>query len=217
MRNSGVKGAIDVVFQSVAGLLSFWISDDLSNNVWGQVGYYVYGSSAPIAFYQIWDLNSNIVLSGGMTTVAAGYHTFSMYLLGGTTWAFALDGHMFGSYNMGATISSSSYPVYAMSEEASSTPFPFTSVKFSSAMQVMKSGVWQSVTTAKSYGNEWGVGGHLQSSGLGDDQIMVGTSVRSIPAESTLWTIPPPQGHCASPCNNLISVSKAYNFDAVRI
>src|SRR5438132_4165375 len=62
--NSGVRGTFTVLSVPITGCLSFWVSDDLSNNVWGQVGYYICDSTTPTAFYQIWNLNTNTVLSG---------------------------------------------------------------------------------------------------------------------------------------------------------
>src|SRR2546426_7959558 len=107
--NTGVRSTFQVITLPVVGCLSFWVSDDLSNNVWGQVGYYICDGTTPTAFYQIWNLNTNTVLSGGSSTVSIGAHTFSMYLQSGTTWAYAIDGTVFGTYNMGAAISSSTY------------------------------------------------------------------------------------------------------------
>lgn len=189
--NTGVRSNINVVSQSVPGQLSFWISDDLNNNMWGQVGYYIsQGSTTPYAFYQIWDLNTNTVVATGGTTVSPGSHTFSMYLQSGTMWAFALDGNVFGTYDMGSNISSSSYPVYALSEEgySISSPFPFSTVEFYSALQVQQSGTWQNVLTAPSYGNAWGVQGNIQNNSLTQNQILLSSSLSSIPAGTTLWS-----------------------------
>ena len=188
--NTGVRANIDVASQSVPGSLSFWISNDLSNNMWGQVGYYLsQGSTTPQAFYQIWNLNTNTIVATGGAAVTTGSHTFSMYLQSGTVWAFALDGNVMGTYDMGSDISSSSYPVYALSEESYTnvTPFSFSDVKFSSAMQVQKSGVWQSVLTAPAYGTGWGTQGNIQNNNLAVNQIVVSTSLPSLAAGTTLW------------------------------
>ncbi len=115
--NTGVRGDIQVVSTAVSGTLAFWVSDALSNNMWGQVGYYLFHGSAPVAFYQVWNLNTYSVISTGTTAVDLGNHTFAMFLQGGTTWAYSLDGTVFGTYNMGSSVASSSYPVYAISEE----------------------------------------------------------------------------------------------------
>ena len=183
--NSGVEGAIQVVPQEVSGCLSFWVADDASNNVWGQVGYYICSGSTPVAFYQIWNLNSNTILTTGVTSVSAGTHTFSMYLQQGTVWAYALDGVVFGTYDMGAAVSSSSYPVYALSEEGGvSSTFQFSSVTFPTAMDVYKNGGWGAVSTANAYGGSWGVQGNLQNPALNVDEMIVGGTL------PTLSTVP---------------------------
>ena len=104
--NTGVRSSIQVISDSSIAendCLSFWIADGLTNNEWGQVGYYLCDGDAPTAFYQIWDLSSDTILSGGTESVSAGTHVFSMYLQSGTTWAYALDGTVFGTYDMGAS------------------------------------------------------------------------------------------------------------------
>ncbi len=185
--NTGVRGTFPVISFQVTGCLAFWVSDDLTNNVWGQVGYYICDGTTPIAFYQIWNLNSNSVLNGGSSSVSAGDHTFSMYLQSGTTWAYAVDGTVLGTYDMGAASSSSSYPVQALSEEQATSIFAFPSVTFTNAMEVMKAGSWSPVQTAKSYGTGWGVQGAMQNSGLQNDQISIGGAIGTISQGSTLW------------------------------
>ena len=196
--NNGVRGTIQVASQQVNGLLSFWVSDQLSNNFWGQVGYYFYMSSTPVAFYQIWNMTSGVVMKSGTSSVSLGSHQFSMYLQSGTTWAFALDGRVFGTYDMHSSISSSSYPVYALSEEGYATSvFSFSPVTFLSAMEVLKSGTWSPVQLANSFGNAWGVQGAAQNSNLAGDQILVSTSMPALGAGTVLWdgsitTLPSP-------------------------
>lgn len=190
--NTGVRGTISVADISVANgdVLDFWVADELSNSNWGQVGYYIMGGGLPVAFYEIWNLNTNTVLTTVTTSVSTGTHTFSMYLQSGTTWAFALDGKVFGTYNMGASSSSASYPVFALAEEQAPSVFSFPSVTFSSAMQVLKSGTWSNVATAASYGTAWGVQGQVQNPSLASDEITVGTSVSSLPSGTSLWGVP---------------------------
>jgi len=194
--NRGVRGTIQVVSQQVSGLLSFWVSDALSNNLWGQVGYYFHMSSTPVAFYQIWNLTSYTTLKSGTTSVSVGSHQFAMYLQSGTTWAFALDGKVFGTYDMQANVSSSSYPVYASSEEGyTSSPFPFSSVTFSTAMEVLNSATWSSVQMGNSFGNAWGVQGAVQNGNLPNDQIVVSSSLPALGGGTVLWNgSPPPNG-----------------------
>jgi hypothetical protein len=186
--NTGVSGTVQVISTPVSGCLTFWVSDDLEDNIWGQVGYYLYGSSTPVAFYEIWNLNTNTELFAATTSVTTGYHTFSMYLESGTTWAYALDGKVFGTYDMGASVSSSSYPVYALSEESYvSSPFSFPTTTFTTAMQVMQSGGWNYVQTGNSYGTAWGVQSNLQNQGLQNDEIALGWQAAPTSQGSTLW------------------------------
>lgn len=185
--NTGVRGSFQVINFAVTGCLSFWVADDLSNNIWGQVGYFICGGSTPVAFYQIWNLGSNTVLSGGSTSIIAGAHTFSMYLQSGTTWAYALDGSVFGTYDMGSSVSSSSYPVEALSEEQGTSVFTIPTVTFGTAIEVMKSGSWGLVQSATSYGTGWGVQGKAQNPALAADQIIVGGSIGVLSQGTQLW------------------------------
>ena len=186
--NTGVRGTIQVIDFSTNNVFDAWVADDLTNNEWGQVGYYILSGGAPVAFYQIWNLNSNTVLTTGTAAVSVGSHSFSMYLQSGTTWAFALDGVVFGTYDMGASSSvSAGFPAYALVEEQGTAVFSFPSVTFSPALQTRQGGAWGSVATAVSYGSAWGVEGHDQDSSLSSDEIVVGTSVPAISAGIQLW------------------------------
>jgi hypothetical protein len=185
----GVETTIQVVSQYFSGCLSFWIGESkLSNGNWAQIGYYLCGSSTPIAFYQIWNIPQNSVLTTGTTSVTTGNHVFSMYVTSGTTWAFALDGVVFGTYDMGSVQTTSTYPVQAFSEEGSVTsPQPFSQVEFATTMNVLRSGSWQPVSKAASYGTAWGVEGDSQDSLLHPDQTLVGGSLQSIASGTNLW------------------------------
>jgi len=174
------------------------------------VGYYFYMSSTPIAFYQIWNLTSGAVLRSGTASVSVGSHQFAMYLQSGTTWAFALDGRVFGTYDMHSSISSSSYPVYALSEEGyASSVFSFSSVTFSVAMEVLNSDTWSPVQLAKSLGGAWGVQGAVQNSNLPNDQIVVSSSLPALGAGTLLWNgLPsptPPSPDIMSPTVSITS------------
>ncbi len=187
--NTGVEANIQVASQSFSGCLSFWVSEsELSNGNWGQVGYYICSGSTPTAFYQIWNIPQNVVLSGGSTSVSTGAHVFSMYATSGTTWTFALDGKAFGTYNMGST-QTTSYPVYALSEQSSvASPQPISQVEFYTSMNVLRNGVWQPVATGTSYGTSWGVAGRLQNSQWLADQIIVGGGLTSLSEGTPLWS-----------------------------
>lgn len=186
--NTGVEASIQVSSQYFSGCLSFWVSESqLSNGDWLQVGYYICGDSTPIAFYQVWNLSGGVVLSGGYASVSTGAHTFSMYVTSGTTWAFALDGSVFGTYNTGSA-QTTSYPVYALSEQSSvATPQAISQVEFYTALDVLRSGVWQPVTLATSYGTAWGVAGKAQDSQLLSDSMLVGGGTSSLPRGTQLW------------------------------
>jgi len=185
--NTGVQSDIQVINFASTGCLAFWIADGLPNDEWGQVGYYLCSGEAPVSFYQVWNLGSQTILAGGMGSITTGTHTFSMYLQSGTTWAYSVDGTVMGTFDMGASASSSSYPVEAFSEEQASSVFSFPAVTFSNTMQALQSGTWGPVQTAVSYGTAWGVQGNLQNSNLQNDEIIIGGSVSALPAGTLLW------------------------------
>jgi hypothetical protein len=200
--NSGVRSTFQVISARPTGSLSFWTSDGLSNNVWGQVGYFITLGSTPVGFYQVWNLTSNTIVARGTTPIGTGEHTFSMYDQNGTTWAYAIDGAVFGTYDMGSNSSSTTYPVYTLSEEQANTIFSFPAVKFTTVMQVLRSGSWNPVLSGTSYetagnrlieGNRtvsmgvWEVQGNLQNNELGPDQMIVGGSFSGIPLGTVLW------------------------------
>ncbi|HXW37491.1 MAG TPA: hypothetical protein VEJ36_06295 [Nitrososphaerales archaeon] len=185
--NTGAKGTMTVISTSITGCLAFWVADDLSDNMWGQVGYYICNSSTPTAFYQIWNLTSDTEITTGTTSVATGTHTFSMYSDSGDTWAYALDGTIFGTYDMGASSSSTTYPVYSLSEEEANSTFSFPEVTFSTAMMSEQSGSWGAVQTAVSYGTGWGVEGNDQLAAIPVNEFIVGGSLSVLSAGTTLW------------------------------
>jgi hypothetical protein len=193
--NTGVQGTIEVVSSSVTGCLSFWVSDEMAGNiVWGQVGYEICNGSTPVAFYQIW--SSGAIAVTGTTSVLPGTHTFSMYSVnGGNTWAYALDGGVFGTYNMGASISSSNVMPEIMSEEGYvSSPSNPPQVQFTQ-LQVLKGGAWTAIPsgyepmgcTNSSY-SCWGAAGNLQNSGITPAAFVVGGNTPLIYEGTTMWS-----------------------------
>lgn len=187
LSNSGVRSTIQVIDQQTAGSLAFWVGDDLSNNVWGQVGYFLSKGGPPVAFYQVWNLTSDILITSGSTSVNTGNRTFSMYLESGTTWAFAIDGNVFATNNMGASSSSATFPVYVVSEEQANSTFSFPAISFGPALEVLRLGSWSPVQSASVYGTAWGVEGSIQNSKLGTDQMIVDGSLGGIPQGTLLW------------------------------
>ncbi len=209
--NAGAQTSIQVVSQTVVGCLSYWLGDDSAANLWGQVGYYICNGATPVAFYQIWNLTSGAALTTGTTAVSAGGHTFSMYSQSGsTTWAFALDGTVFGTYDLGASLSLGTYPVQAASEEGLvSGPWIPAQVTFSTAMQTFLTANtnpagsgWSPVTSAfepwggctstgavDSAGGYtcWGIAGNAQDSTVPANSLVVGGSRAAIAAGGNLW------------------------------
>jgi hypothetical protein len=189
--NEGLRSNIQVRNQTISdGVLSFWASEAFSDNLWAQVGYYIQNDSRPIAFYQIWNLTNSEEIVTGTEPVTSGLHLFSFELVPGTnTWNFSLDGASFGIYNMHTSLSSSSYPIYAMSEEGyAQSSFSFNPVLFQNAIQVYKAGSWYNVSYASSFGSNWGIQGHEQNALLGYDQISVGQGNLILNANSVLWS-----------------------------
>lgn len=190
---------MQVISPQTSDSLSFWVSDDLSNNYWGQVGYFISGGGAPIAFFQVWNLNTSVIEFEGSTPTSDGFHAFSMFLKNGTTWDYAVDGLVFGSFDMHASTSSSTYPVYALSEEQTNTTYTFPTVMFDPALQVLRSGSWDLVGSANSYGSAWGIQGTDQNSSLARGEVVLGGNLSLIPAGSRLWSYPPPPTNEVAP------------------
>jgi hypothetical protein len=183
MSNQGIRGEIQVVPQQNTGsFLAFWVSETVSDGLWGQVGYYIFHDSTPLAFYQVWNLTSRQEINSGDMPVSLGNHLFSMSLTQGTIFEFSVDSLAIGHFVMGANSSSATDPVNALSEEGyCSSPFPFAPVSFS-AIQVLRGGEWVSLTSAESYGNSWGMVGSSQ------DQFTVGGDQLPLSEGTPLWT-----------------------------
>ncbi|MCL4519354.1 MAG: hypothetical protein M1587_09170, partial [Thaumarchaeota archaeon] len=82
-QNNGVRSEIQVVQQSTSSFLGFWVSETMSNGLWGQVGYYLFHNSRPVAFYQVWNLTTRSEIAHGTTAVSLGNHLFQLLL-----WVF---------------------------------------------------------------------------------------------------------------------------------
>jgi hypothetical protein len=201
--NTGIQANIQVVSTEVTGCLSYWVAETATSGVWGQVGYYICNGSTPVGFYQIW--KSGAVLVTGTTSVSPGVHTFSMYSVGNGMWAFAMDGALIGTYNMGASIANCTFafsdgscannPVEVLSEEGYvNGPWSPPQVEFSQ-IQVQKLGVWASVpSTYEPYSCSssdldscWGVQGNLQNHLIPDSALVTGGTVPAVPSGTTLW------------------------------
>ena len=211
LTNSGVRSTIQVVSQPVTGCLSYWVSDDSAANLWGQVGYYICNSSTPVAFYQIWNLSTGAGLTSGTTTVSLGNHTFSMSSQsGGSVWAYALDGVVFGTYDMGAGLSLGSYPVEAVTEEGYvSSPWNPAQVWFASAIQTLQTAdtypvgngwysqspafePWMGCTSGGVPSNTagyscWGIAGNLQDPSILGGAMATGGGTAPVQGGTYLW------------------------------
>jgi hypothetical protein len=195
--NIGIRAWIQVKDQNISqGVLSFWISEAFGNDssLWAQVGYYVGNASeSPTAFYQVWNLSSRQELTSETDTISGGIHLFSITLLpnSSSNWNFAVDGGSIGEYNLLSNSSSSSYPIYSMSEEGYvANTFSFEPVLFLTAIQFLKMGTsaqWQNVPSANSFGNSWGLQGNDQNASLGIDEITIGGGSSVLTPNSDLW------------------------------
>ena len=181
--NTGARSSIQVQsFDVPVGCVAFWVSDDSAGNLWMQVGYYICDGSTPVVFTQVWNLASYTVVYANIlsSTPTPGIHQFAVYLQSGTTWAATYDGTVVGSYDLGASVSSSSYPVYAMSEEnglAAAISIPTTS--FSLGIQAQVNGVWVDPASISvyNYGGDWGLQGPGQNQLMAADSFIVGGSL----------------------------------------
>jgi len=186
--NEGVRSQIQVRNQQVSSFLAFWISDSMSNNLWGQVGYYFFHDSGPTAFYQIWNLTTRTEVGSGASQLEAGIHDFTMALLSNNIWAFSVDSALIGTYNMHTNVSSSEDCVSALSEEGYSYAFfQFQPVLFEKAIEVLHSGTWLAPQFAASYGDSWGMQGENQNVTLSENEFVTGGASPSISFGTVLW------------------------------
>ena len=181
LSNQGIRGEIQVVEQrNVSSFLAFWVSETMSNNLWGQVGYYVYQNSEPIAFFQVWNLTNRQEIGSGRQSLSPGEHVFSMSLKEKTTFEFSVDSSVIGYYDMHTDLSSPRVPLYALSEEGyCSAPFSFLPVSFG-AVQVLQEGRWHGVNSLQSYGSSWGM------TSMKDNAFAVGGSYSTLPGGTSL-------------------------------
>jgi hypothetical protein len=149
-----------------------------------QVGYFICDGSTPVIFTQVWNLGSYTVVYANTlsTTPTTGIHQFAVNLQSGTTWVATYDGALVGSYDLGASVSSSSYPVYALSEENSlAAPISIPTTTFSVGVQVQMNGVWADPASISvyNYGGTWGLQGPAQNPLITADSFIVGGSLAS--------------------------------------
>ena len=192
-QNTGLRGTINVVPQDVPNdHLCFWVSERLDNLMWAQVGWSIYLGSSTVAFFEVWDQTTNTQLTHVETPVGAGSRQFSMFLQSGTTWAFAVDGQVFGTYDMKSSASATTFdPITAVSEEvlvnSTTGPFPFSGPVTIGSIETFVAGAWVPADLGSSYGTAWGVQGHAQDPAASQDTIVVGDGLAPLQAGTPLW------------------------------
>ena len=202
--NSGVQATIEVIQEPpgvAGGCLSYWTSDVLDNLIWGQVGYSLcdipnYPEYKRTAFFQVWDLSvgpeGEMLVDSETTELSLGLHNFSMYLQSGTTWAYAVDGNVFGTYDMKATTATKPNAIDTLCEEGDGVVAAFAppKVKVPIAMEVLNNGVWESASSAISYNSAGlsGVVGQAQDTNLTNDQLIIGGNEPTLPDNTVLWS-----------------------------
>ena len=199
--NSGVRATLEVVdAPPESGCLSYWTSDTLDNRMWGQVGYSMctypgYPVYARTAFFQVWDLSvppdGELLLDVDTTDLSLGLHSFSMAQQSGTTWAYAVDGVVLGTYDMKSAVADEPAGVATLCEEGDGVAEAFVppAVAAPVAMEVLGSAGWGPASTAQAYNlmGVSGVVGRLQDAGLASDQVIIGGAAPMLPNGTALW------------------------------
>lgn len=196
--NQGIKTTVNVInlapYTVNLNQISVWASEEMSSHdLWGQIGYISFNGGQVLGFVSIWNNTSGQMLGDWRNwAVSLGKHTFSMYLKSGTTWAFAMDGHVWMTYNMMSK--TGGLLIATLVEEYCSNgySYQFPNIEFYNAISLLQSGAWH----ATSYGFSdslgsitpaYGAVGHLQDSVLKADQVIVGTSVKDTSYGTYLW------------------------------
>jgi hypothetical protein len=205
--SSGVEATIEVVAQQVnIPLLSFWISETLDNNVWGQVGWTIYGPSfTPQAFFQVYDLNqpnatldqfAASMLGEGSAPITTGTHTFSMHVQSGTVWSFDVDGVSIGTCDMRSSQAATPNAGIASEENVGSgvaPPARFTGPIHVSGIKTLEAGSWVALDVGSSYGTGWGEKANLLDPGVPPGNLVFDFDFPRLNDGTPLWFGPPPQ------------------------
>jgi hypothetical protein len=114
-----------------------------------------------------------------------------MYQTTGTTWSFAVNSNVMGSFDMGSAAFGSQEPIFAMSEQNEvASANPFSTVTFVSALNLKTASGWQPVSSASAYiqGSGWKIAGDVQNSDFPANQFAVGTQLpyTAVPGQA-LW------------------------------
>ena len=199
--NSGVQAIIQSVSDPpTGGCFDCWTSEFLTNQYWGQIGFSACDPTAGPgfeAFYQIWDtatdapVNDGFLVDGETSNLTTGDHLFTMSVVSGTTWAFAVDGVVFGTYDMGSATASEANAISTLCEEGDGVAAPFvpSQVDMPVAMNVLQTGTWTPAAAGEVYNTAGlsGVVGHLQDAGP-DESAVAGGSAPYLTPGTPLWT-----------------------------
>ena len=203
--NTGVQFSTQVVNTpagATGGCFNVWTSDTLDNDMWGQVGFSACDEAGEpeydsTAFYQIWNLavgnGGELLVAANSSELTVGLHNFSMYVDSGTTWAFAVDGNVFGVYDMKSATADVKEGVSTLCEEGDGIDAAFVPpvLQMPITMEVRSSTglTWGPADQAQVFNTAKlsGVVGHLQMPALANDQIIVGGSTPAFDAGTLLW------------------------------
>jgi Bacterial Ig domain len=196
--NSGVQTVLQEVDTQPPGFGCFdcWTSEYLDNDYWGQVGFSnctAAGESPTVGlFYQVWDVASNtIVGEGGSDVASPGLHTFAMSLQSGTTWAYSVDGNVFGLFDMKSATSSQPSAIGTFCEEGDGVTAPFVppTISVPITFSLLNQGVWSGPAEGLAYNtaNLSGVEGNLQDNSLPNGAIQLGGDSTYVVSNTPLW------------------------------
>jgi hypothetical protein len=180
------------------GCFNVWTSETLTGGppLWGQVGFDSCNDSSVNAFIEVWGPTGGYLIDVE-TVVSLGLHQFSMYWVSGTTWAFAVDGNPFTTYDMQSTFSNDPQGMATQVEQCqSAAPYVPPAVEIPVALEVMSGSTWGPASAAEIYDTTGIVGviGNLQDGTLADNQVIVGGTSPYANAGTSLWNGTDTQG-----------------------
>ncbi len=205
--NNGVQAIIQSVSDAPSGgCFDCWTSESLTNGTWGQIGFSACDPSVGYpfeAFYQIWNTSTEgalpdggvdygvFLVDGETTNLSTGDHLFTMSVVSGTTWAFAVDGVVLGTYDMGSATANEVNAISTLCEEGDGVAAQYVppQVDMPVTMDVLQSGTWSPVAAGDVYNTAGlsGVVGHLQDAGP-DESVVVGGGAPYLAPGTPLWT-----------------------------
>ncbi len=204
--SSGVEATIEVVAQPPVNdpFVSFWISETVDSNVWGQIGWTTDGPSATLqAFFQVYDLSqptatidqfAMTLLGEGTAPITTGLHTFSMHVQTGTLWSFDVDGASIGTCDMRSAQATSPNATFANEENVGSgfaPPFRFAGPVHVSGIKTLEAGKWVPFDIASSYGTGWGERANDEDPSVPRGTLVFDFDFPHMNDGSPLWDLPP--------------------------